>query len=293
MIPTGTILQEIRSWLSGDVLFSMEVDVAFSLARKLKVALETAARRDTTLHGADLTRASLYGASLEGASLEGANLEGANLYGANLEGANLTRVNLDSANLYNANLKGASLSGASLSGANLAHANLTRANLEGANLYYANLTNANLVSAGFHNANLYGADLTRANLKDARLHNANLTRANFEGVVNISPAFAACPMACPEDGAYTGWKQCRDAVLVKLLIPASARRSSANGRKCRAEFVSVIEVIGATVGVSNHDDTVVYRVGETVRCHKWGENRWAECSGGIHHFITKQEAIDY
>ena len=81
--------------------------------------------------------------------------------------------------------------------------------------------------------------------------------------------------------------------MVKLKIPASAKRSSATGRKCRAEFVEVIEAVGAEVGISIHDPTVVYRVGETVKCDNWCEDRWEECAGGIHFFITKAEAEAY
>jgi hypothetical protein len=43
---------------------------------------------------------------------------------------------------------------------------------------------------------------------------------------------------------------------VKLRIPAAARRSSATGRKCRAEFAEVLEVIGAEFGVSQHDGEI-------------------------------------
>ena len=36
-----------------------------------------------------------------------------------------------------------------------------------------------------------------------------------------------------------------------------------------------------------------YRVGETVRPDKWDENRFNECSNGIHFFITRIEAENY
>ena len=98
---------EIKSWMSGGVLFSIETD-------SLKLAVVAAVNS-----GANLTRANLSGADLSGADLTRANLSRANLSGANLSGANLS---------------GAYLSGAYLSGADLSGANLTRANLSGANL---------------------------------------------------------------------------------------------------------------------------------------------------------------
>ena len=40
-----------------------------------------------------------------------------------------------------------------------------------------------------------------------------------------------------------------------------------------------------------HD--TVYEVGKEVLPDSWDDNRWNECSHGIHFFITKQEAINY
>jgi hypothetical protein len=162
-------------------------------------------------------------------------------------------------------------------------ADLSGANLSGANLYGANLSGANLS----------GANLRRANLRRADLYGANLSGANLSGAKNIPEELSARLTIVPEEGDYTAWKKCNGGVLVKLLIPAEARRSNATGRKCRAEFAKVLQVLGADVGVSMHDQKTEYRVGETVRCDTWGEDRWQECAGGIHHFITRKEALDY
>jgi hypothetical protein len=78
-----------------------------------------------------------------------------------------------------------------------------------------------------------------------------------------------------------------------LTVPSKARRSNATGRKCRAEFVKVLDVIGAEVGISKHDGKTEYRKGKIVRCDKWEEDRWIECGGGIHFFITRYEAENY
>jgi hypothetical protein len=78
-----------------------------------------------------------------------------------------------------------------------------------------------------------------------------------------------------------------------LRIPENAKRSRATTDKCRAEFVEVLEVIGAETGVSWYDERVVYRSGETVRCDEWDDCRWNECAGGIHFFLTREEAKDY
>ena len=78
-----------------------------------------------------------------------------------------------------------------------------------------------------------------------------------------------------------------------MLIPADAKRSSATTRKCRAEFVDVLEIFGAEEGVSNYNSTMVYRKNERVICDEWDNDRWNECAGGIHFFLTRQEAEVY
>ena len=223
------------------------------------------------------------------ANLSGANLYCADLSGANLSGANLSRADLSGANLYCADLSRANLSGANLYCADLYGANLSRADLSGANLYGADLSGANLSGA-----NLSRADLSRADLSGANLYGANLYCADLSGAKNVSPLASAQTSIVPEIGAVTGWKQCRGGVIVKVRVPDGVPRSSATGRKCRAESVEVVEVVGADIGYSIHDDgKTEYVVGKTVRCDAWNPDRWIECGGGIHFFITRAEAEAY
>lgn len=44
---------------------------------------------------------------------------------------------------------------------------------------------------------------------------------------------------------------------------------------------------------SNYNSNFIYKVGEIVKVDDFCENRWEECTTGIHFFITKQEAINY
>lgn len=93
------------------------------------------------------------------------------------------------------------------------------------------------------------------------------------------------------EGVLIGWKKCNDDVLVKLQIPAEARRSNGTERKCRAEFVDVLEVHGAEFGVTDSYGPVTeYRVGERIFADAWDEDWKNVCSNGIHFFITRQEA---
>ena len=143
-----------------------------------------------------------------------------------------------------------------------------------------------------------GADLRDANLRDANLYGANLYGANLCGAENAGLPQASTVIV-PE-GSIIGWKKCRDNKLVKLLIPKDARRSNATGRRCRAEFANVLEILDMndkrkkpTEAESSHQKGFFYKVGECITCDKWNEDRWNECSGGIHFFITRIEAENY
>ena len=141
-----------------------------------------------------------------------------------------------------------------------------------------------VVAAAKSRANLSGANLSWANLSGANLHGANLYGANLDELTSARVSIV------PECGPFFGWKKCRDGVIVQLAIGSKAKRSSSTGRKCRAEYVKVLDVVGAEVGYSQYDAKVEYRKGKVVRCDKWNDNRWEECSGGIHFFLTRAEA---
>ena len=225
----------------------------------------------------------------EQADLRGAYLCGAYLSRADLTGADLSGAHLTGADLHGANLHGAYLSRADLHGANLVGAYLSRADLRGAYLSRADLTGADLSGAY-----LTGADLRGAYLCEADLRGAYLCEADLRGAKNLF-----LPIACPDTGEFTAWKKCAGSTIVKLLIPADAKRSSATGRKCRASKAVVIAVYdkdGNEIdsAVSNYYNTFVYHKGETVEpVNGFDDNRWNECAPGIHFFITRKEAENY
>ena len=209
------------------------------------------------------TRADLYGANLRGADLRGADLYGADLRGADLRGADL---------------RGADLYGADLRGADLRGADLRVADLRVADLYEANLCEADLYEADLRGANLYGAYL--------------------RGAKNIS--FLPQTIVPPEKGSFIGFKKVNSFYIVELEIPAEAKRSSATTRKCRCEFAKVISITnldgtesGKTTITNSDYAGTDYTIGEMVYPDSFDEDRWNECSHGIHFFITRQEAVDY
>jgi hypothetical protein len=173
-----------------------------------------------------------------------------------------------------------------------------RAYLRGANLYGAYLRGANLYGAYLRGADLRGADLRGADLRGADLRGADLRGANLYGA-NLQDADLRCPIACPEKGAFIAFKKA-SGYIVELLVPEDAKRCSATTRKCRcskAIVLSITTVDGLETDLtevrSGYDKDFIYRVGETVEVADFCEDRWKECSQGIHFFITRKEAEDY
>lgn len=146
----------------------------------------------------------------------------------------------------------------------------------------------------------------------------NVTFENCIGVETISGTVhgnwvAHCegldsvPLVCPKDGEFYAYKAVcgvdSDLIgIAKLRIPADAKRSSGLGRKCRCSKAEVVDIW--TWGYpSKHWDMArsfysplfVYSVGKSVKPvgEKFNENRWDECSSGIHFFMTEGEANVY
>ena len=195
-----------------------------------------------------------------------------------------------------ADLRYADLRGADLCDANLRGANLCDANLCDANLCGADLRGADLCGADLRGADLCDADLRYANLRDADLRDANLCGAKNIDSIIWSIYTALYPLQCPESGSYIGFKKAR-GLIVELEIPADAMRSSATSRKCRASKAKVLSITdldgnpAAEQVESDHDPDFVYVVGETVEVNDFDTNRWNECAPGIHHYITRAEAL--
>lgn len=150
------------------------------------------------------------------------------------------------------------------------------------------------------NADLRGADLRYADLRYTDLRYADLHGADLRGAKNIP----FIPLACPSEGEFTGWKKVMSGgikYLIKLLIPEDARRCSATTNKCRCDKAKVLDI--TRIGDNEHAGSVTnktypyavttYKVGEMVYPDSFDDNRFNECSHGIHFFINRQEAINY
>ena len=171
---------------------------------------------------------------------------------------------------------------------------LTEAVKKDADLTGADLTGADLTGAYLKGADLKGADLTGADLKGAYLTGADLTGADLKGANDIPYV----PYACPSDGAFIGWKKVYN-FLIKLEIPEDAKRCSATSLKCRCDKAKVIKITNLDETqeydsvTNNNYEELTYEVDEMVYPDSFDEDRWNECSHGIHFFINKQDAINY
>lgn len=209
--------------------------------------------------------------------------------------------------LIDVDLTGIYLVNKNLSWAFLHHVILKGSILDNANLKHVNLLNVNLEHSNLQNTNLESAVLCKVNFSDANIRGANFCNAvlenvSFENVYHDENTIFFA-LQCPEEGSFIGYKKAinkdEEFVIVKLQITEDAKRSSATSRKCRcskAKVLSITSIEGKIEYDSAHacyDRSFVYKVGEIVEVTNFNEDRWLECSTGIHFFITRDEAVQY
>lgn len=168
------------------------------------------------------------------------------------------------------------------------------------------------VNCKFNNCDFVGADLFQSTFTNCL---CSIDTKGFQ-------------LVCPEKGEYIAFKKARVCVykksgksaisdlikhklrgsieelpvIIELRIPKDAKRSSATSRKCRASKAEVLSITSID-GKKRYKKAVagwhtvgrfVYEVGKTVvPDNGFEENRWIECAAGIHHFITRDEAVAY
>ena len=85
-----------------------------------------------------------------------------------------------------------------------------------------------------------------------------------------------------------------------LEIPADAKRSSATTAKCRCSKAKVLRIENldgtpaeVTQVSSDFDPNFIYKIDKIVEVPDFDNNRWIECSHGIHFFLNKDNAKNY
>lgn len=154
----------------------------------------------------------------------------------------------------------------------------------------------------FSHSHFYNCTFAGCDLLSTKFERTFFDTCSFNNVLNVP----SIPMACPDKGAFIGWKKAwtcdkREDVIVELLIPEDAKRSSALGRKCRCDKAVVLDIqdlegasLPCTIAKSVYDHCFIYAVGKTVVPEKpFNDNRFDECSPGIHFFINREEAVQF
>ena len=210
-------------------------------------------------------------------------LENMNLENMNLENYDLSDMNFSHSNFINVNL----------SNVNFCSSQLVNVLLDDCNLQSANLKNANLERASLRRVNLTYADIRGAKLYAAVLENAILDNIIFD---DKTENFR---IHCPEQGAFVAYKKALDNLIIKLLIPSDAKRVSSTMNCCRCDKAKVLEIKNFEGSKffdeawSTVAENFCYKLGEWVYAENFNEDRWYDSTGGIHFWMTEDEAKAY
>lgn len=204
--------------------------------------------------------------------------------------------NLDLQNMEFINID---FSGVNFSYSDLYNANFIVCNLDSANLSYTNCDNCTFKSVRF-----VQTDFTGVKVHDISLYHSTLIESDIKDSM-ICPetgSFIGYKVACIDIPTFDNLKSFKNMGIIKLEIPEDAKRLSPHFgiSKCRCDKAKVLE-IASVLDSSKHYDTAYsiydksfkYKVGETVSVEDFDDNRYNECSTGIHFFMSKEDALDY
>jgi len=162
----------------------------------------------------------------------------------------------------------------------------------------ASMRGADFRDADFTGADFTGADFTGADFTGADFRGADLTGADLTGA-DLNERTAFLLPQCPSEGAFIAWKKCNNHI-IKLQITENAKRSSATSLKCRCSEALVLDIQtkeGSSSNIqriqSDRDSEFIYEIGKISSVSDFDNNRWNECSTGIHFFISRQMAVKY
>lgn len=86
------------------------------------------------------------------------------------------------------------------------------------------------------------------------------------------------------------YKKLKDDKIATLKLVKGQKFIAAKFKKCRTDRAIVVDISdNEETGVSMHDPSFVYRFGEEVFADYYDET-FRECTGGIHFFLTREEA---
>jgi len=211
--------------------------------------------------------------------------------------------------LQNRRFQNLDLAGWNLSDIDFSHSDFVNVTLNGVNLSRSSLYHTSFSpGCSFQGANLQDADISgsifrycdffNANMEGANLHCSSFEYARMENI-KTNGKTRYYKMYCPETGPFLGYKRCFNDLLVQLLIPADAKRSSGTSNACRCDKAKVLTIKSfdrkqnVQEAWSVVDENFVYRVGEYVSVSDFNDDRWMESTTGIHFWMTREEAYSY
>jgi hypothetical protein len=223
--------------------------------------------------GADFSRVDFREVDFRGAGFTGVDFSEVDFRGANFRGTDFSRVDFREVDFRWADFIRVDFS----------EAGFTGADFRWADFRWADFSRVDFRWADFGGVDFRWVDFGEANFREADFGEANFGEAQWDyTTVGIHPA---------AEGSLVGWGK-KQGVIVKMIIPENAKRSCATTRKHRAEYAYVLGVYNdeRQVTVDNRWGRTTYTPGQIVYCHKWEEDRWIECAGGIHFFLSRKEA---
>lgn len=142
---------------------------------------------------------------------------------------------------------------------------------------------------------------------EEQIYNTRLINAKLKNVI-VDETTRYFNTQCPKAGSFIGYKKACGTTpgnwttlyLVKLEIPADAKRSSATNKKRRCSKAKVLSITSLAnpaeeiaQASSFWDRNFVYIVGETVEVPDFNEDWRMTCAPRIHFFMNEEDAINY
>lgn len=215
---------------------------------------------------------------------------------ADLSDVDLSGVVLKSMELRAAILCGADLSEAVLIDVDLSNADLRDVSFKGSVILDSDMRRAILSGADFTYSAISCTDLSSTNLSETYLGYAEIHNTDLQWSILGDNVI---PLSCPEQGSFIGFKKAGGKIVV-LEIMEDAKRLSSTKRQCRCDKARVLRIENLDGTISNlkcvssdFDRDFEYVVGETVSVDKFDDDRWEDCTSGIHFFINRSDAVNY
>lgn len=277
-------------------------------------------KHDPKGHRADFTQANLTKIDMSNKNLRKAIFDGAILTGIDMSNSQFYNSSFINTNMNYCICKDSDFSSCEFILTSMAGANFYKSNLNDSDFIQAFMENTKFREVIFYGASFYRIVIHNCSFREADFYDASFSKVRFDNVDLFSSNFNKAvfnvayadktdfneainvthPMACPSEGEFIGWKKCPGDIIVKLKIPADAKRSSAFGMKCRTNKAEVLEIqnlegetLDISFAISDYDPHFTYTIGEIKEEPNFCEDRWKECAPGIHFFVDRKAAVDY